>query len=117
MPAPSTTISALADRDIEILDWSGCEIRVEFDEVKAKGSRTVHQHLELFLRGRSDLEVLVYDHRSGEAADFIALTAGGDGTVGVSLYHCKGAGGEPSGDRVNDVYEVACQLLKVGRLL
>ncbi len=112
MPAPSTTISALADRDIEILDWSGCEIRAEFDEVKAKGSRTVHQHLELFLRSRSDLEVLVYDHRSGEAADFIALTTGGDGAVSVSLYHCKGAGGEPSGDRVNDVYEVACQLLK-----
>jgi Helicase conserved C-terminal domain len=31
MPAPTTNISALADRDIETLDWSGCAIGVEFD--------------------------------------------------------------------------------------
>ncbi len=34
------------------------------------------------------------------------------GNVSVVLYHCKGAGGNPSGGRVDDVYEVAGQLVK-----
>jgi hypothetical protein len=33
----------------------------------------------------------------------------------VSLYHCKAAGGAPSGERVDDVYELAGQSIKSGR--
>ena len=111
MPAAATTISQLAEGDAETLDWTGCAIDMEFGE-RNDGLLSVHQHLENHLRDAPGLEVLIYDHRSGEAADYIALTRDGEDRFKVALYHCKGAGGEPSGGRVNDVYEVACQLLK-----
>ncbi len=111
MPAAATTISQLAEGDAETLDWTGCAIDMEFGE-RDDGLLSVHQHLENHLRDAAGLEVLIYDHRSGEAADYIALIRDGEDRFRVALYHCKGAGGEPSGGRVNDVYEVACQLLK-----
>ena len=40
------------------------------------------------------------------------MTASPQDEVEIALYHCKGAGGTPSGGRVGDVYEVAGQLVK-----
>lgn len=110
-PPPATVARRLADGNAEAFDWNGCEIRVEFDSADA-GRVTVHRRLEERLQGQANLEALLYDHRTGEAADFIAITREPEDRFKVSLYHCKGAGGEPSGTRVNDVYEVTCQLLK-----
>jgi len=112
IPPPTLVAGRLADGDAESVDWSGCNIEVEFKVDGANGQRTVHQHLELRLLTDPNLEILVYDHRSGEAADFIGISRGEEDRFTVSLYHCKGAGGAPSGGRVNDVYEVTCQLLK-----
>ncbi len=75
------------------------------------GKATVQEHLEAHLLALPDLSALFYDHRSGEAADYIAVTVT-DGVVDIALYHCKGAGGAPTGGRVGDVYEVAGQLVK-----
>lgn len=111
MKAPSVTISTLAADDTVALDWTGCAINVEFDYSNADRN-TVHKHLGNHLLTTNGLEVLIYDHRTGEAADYIAVTSEGGGGFKVSLYHCKGAGGAPSGRRVNDVYEVAGQVLK-----
>lgn len=61
---------------------------------------------------QANLVTLFYDHRSGEAADYIAVIRSPEGEVDIGLYHCKGAGGAPSGGRVGDVYEVAGQLVK-----
>ncbi|MCP5699382.1 hypothetical protein NL355_27320, partial [Klebsiella pneumoniae] len=77
-----------------------------------QGKRTVQEHLEHYLLGLPNVFVLFYDHRSGEAADYIAVTVGANGVVDITLFHCKGAGGAPSGGRVDDVYEVAGQLVK-----
>lgn len=101
----------LLDEDVENPGWDGCEIGREFDADNPE-RMTVHRHLELWIRAKENLEVLVYDHRTGEAAEYIAVTREEDDRVLVSLYHCKGAGGEPNGARVDDVYEVTCQLLK-----
>ncbi|ARM91059.1 DEAD/DEAH box type DNA/RNA helicase protein (plasmid) [Rhizobium sp. CIAT894] len=110
-PPPALVATGLLDEDVENPGWDGCEISREFDGADA-GRMTVHRHLEGLLRAKRELEVLVYDHRTGEAADLIAITQEPEDRFRVSLYHCKGAGGEPSGTRVNDVYEVTCQLLK-----
>lgn len=110
-PIPSLVAARLSEGDVENPGWDGCEISREFDSVDAN-RMTVHRHLEGLLRQKQGLEVLVYDHRTGEAADFIAISREPEDRYRVSLYHCKGAGGEPSGARVNDVYEVTCQLLK-----
>ncbi len=111
MQPPATTISSLSNENVITLDWDPCEIESEFDEEKTNGKMTVHEFLENHILQSDGLEALVYDHRSGEAADYISLTRDNDDFV-FSLYHCKAAGGDPSGGRVNDVYDVAGQLLK-----
>lgn len=123
MSAPQLQIAALAPSDAECIDWTGCDISVEFVpnngapnatqlRQRLAGQTTVQEHLEKHLLQDIRLVSLFYDHRSGEAADYIAVTASPQGDVEIALYHCKGAGGTPSGGRVGDVYEVAGQLVK-----
>jgi len=111
-PPPRTVATRLADSDSEAIDWTDCAIDVEFDTDASGDRATVHQFLSNRLQQQDAIVALIYDHRSGEAADFIAITRADGAGLKVSLYHCKGAGGEPSGGRVNDVYEVTCQILK-----
>lgn len=123
MLAPQLQAVSLTKDDTQVIGWEECEIRVEFvidnDTEKAReqraelqGKRTVQEHLEQYLLGLPNVVALFYDHRSGEAADYIAVTVEANGDVDITLYHCKGAGGAPSGGRVDDVYEVAGQLVK-----
>ncbi|UVL11446.1 DEAD/DEAH box helicase family protein [Pseudomonas rhodesiae] len=121
--APLLRTLALAPGDAESIDWTGCAIEVEFlpnnqeprtleRRAQLEGNATVQEHLEQYLLTLPDLQCLYYDHRSGEAADYICVTADEAQDVNVTLYHCKGAGGPANGGRVGDVYEVAGQLVK-----
>jgi superfamily II DNA or RNA helicase len=123
MSAPQRQAAVLSYGDTEVIDWTGCAIGVEFvpkgstvnvSQLRQRlaGQATVQEHLESHLRQTPGLVALFYDHRSGEAADYIAVTVSPQGDVEIALYHCKGAGGAPSGGRVGDVYEVAGQLVK-----
>lgn len=123
MSAPHLQVSILSHGDAEFIDWTGCAISVEFVpnngaanaaqlRQRLAGQTTVQEHLERHLLQRPGLVSLFYDHRSGEAADYIAVTSSQQDEVEIALYHCKGAGGAPSGGRVGDVYEVAGQLVK-----
>jgi len=95
-------------------NWTGCEIRVEFDHQDANRN-TVQAFLRSTLIAEGGNAFIIYDHRSGEAADFIVGREEG-GRLIVRLYHCKGAGGDaPSGERVDDVYELAGQSVKSSR--
>ncbi|MDR8031952.1 hypothetical protein KPB02_34945, partial [Burkholderia cenocepacia] len=54
---------------------------------------TVQRFLQNYLTNLPNIGFIIFDHRSGEAADFIVgQTALGD-RLAISLYHCKGAGG------------------------
>ncbi|GAA5628242.1 hypothetical protein Brsp05_03538 [Brucella sp. NBRC 12953] len=110
--AATAVATQLRDGDAEALDWHNCKIDLEFGPDQPDGRLSVHQWLERHLMAVPNTIALVYDHRSGEAADYIAAIQNPDNTVVVRLYHCKGAGGAPSGGRVNDVYEVSGQMLK-----
>lgn len=123
MSATQLQVAVLSHGDAEVIDWTGCAIDVEFVpnngsasaaqlRQRLAGQTTVQEHLERYLLQAPGLTALFYDHRSGEAADYIAITASPQGEVEIALYHCKGAGGAPSGGRVGDVYEVAGQLVK-----
>lgn len=95
-------------------DWTGCEIGIEFD-MNDPARLTVQRFLQNYLINLPNIAFIIYDHRSGEAADFIVgQTALGD-RLAISLYHCKGAGGPVSGERVDDVYELAGQAVKSAR--
>jgi superfamily II DNA or RNA helicase len=123
MAAPLLRIEALAPGDTEVIDWNGCDIQIEFlpnDGSEATrirraalaGQLTVQEHLEQYLLTIPNLFALFYDHRAGEAADYVAVMVSETGDIDVVLYHCKGAGGPAGGGRVGDVYEVAGQMVK-----
>jgi superfamily II DNA or RNA helicase len=95
-------------------NWVGCETQVEFD-LANPARMTVQRFLQEHLVGLANNSFIVYDHRSGEAGDFIVAQAMPANRLSVALYHCKGAGGGPSGERVDDVYELAGQSVKSAR--
>jgi hypothetical protein len=105
---------AVSPSSLEVVDWQNCEIGIEFDQ-RDPARQTVQRFLQSSLEAQADNSFLIYDHRSGEAADFIVAKED-DGRLVISLYHCKGAGGAaPSGERVDDVYELAGQSVKSSR--
>ena len=123
MAAPMLQVESLSDGDAEVIDWSNCDIEVEFlpnsgsadthrRRAALAGRLTVQERLEQHLLGLPNVVSLFYDHRTGEAADYVAVTRSDEGEIEVALYHCKGAGGPAGGRRVGDVYEVAGQLVK-----
>jgi len=86
-------------------DWNGCDIQNE--TVPNRGLQSIHEKVrQTLIAGFAP--VIVYDHGSGEIADFVTLEEDGDNTV-FHLYHCKGSGGAMAGARIDDVYEVAGQ--------
>lgn len=106
------TNSVLNVHSLQAFDWTGCDIQIEFDK-NDPDRRTVQRHLQDYLLALHDLEFVIYDHRSGEAADFIVGQSRPGGRLVVTLYHCKGAGGAaPSGERIGDTYELAGQAVK-----
>ncbi|RQZ27626.1 hypothetical protein DIE14_10480 [Burkholderia sp. Bp9017] len=98
--------------NLQVVDWQDCEIQVEF-ELRDDRRRTVQRHLQDLLLAKPAVDFVIYDHRSGEAADFIVGKRGDDGRYDIDLFHCKGAGGaHASGERVDDVYELVGQAVK-----
>jgi superfamily II DNA or RNA helicase len=98
----------------QAIDWSAESVNVkkEYGET-AEGdeSLTIHEWLKKRLR-ESTASTVLYDHRPGEAADFIAVSAGDGERIRVELYHCKASGSEDPGDRTKDTYELAGQAIK-----
>lgn len=92
-------------------NWQGCETNVEFD-LANPARMTVQRFLQDYLVGLPDTSFIIYDHRSGEAADFILAQRLPANRLSIALYHCKAAGGPVSGERVDDVYELAGQAVK-----
>lgn len=112
MSPPSNTIHRLVEGSTQVITWGDTDITVEFDRSKASGRPTVQDFIREMLLNDQEAKIVLFDHRTGEAADFIAISIQPDEIVNVSLYHCKGAGGVQPGKRVGDVYEVAGQMLK-----
>lgn len=110
--AAVNAVAQLRDGDAQALTWENCRIDKEFGAVEPDGRLSVHQWLESYLLASANHVAIIYDHRSGEAADYITLEQLQGGSIVVRLYHCKAAGGAPSGGRVGDVYEVSGQMLK-----
>ena len=109
--------AVLRDDDVEVWQWQGCDVTVEFD-LSDPSRPTVHRFLEGILLADSAHQVILYDHRSGELADYVTLKANAQRQVCVCLYHCKGAGGAtPSGERLADVSELVTQTIKSLALL
>lgn len=104
------------DREqILTLNWKQNEVLIEREfwkpnETPPPGKLSVHQYLEVYLNAQQN-SVILYDHRSGEVADYLVLSEEG-AQITLTLYHCKGSGGSEPGNRIGDVYEVCGQVVK-----
>ena len=112
---PSSSQGEAFDRNlIQTIAWEheGVNPRREFwkKDQETGGMLSIHGYLEKIL-DKPENQIVLYDHRSGEIADFLTIV-GGPQTITITLYHCKGAGGANGGDRVGDVYEVCGQVVK-----
>lgn len=103
--------------NIQSYDWTvgNTDITKEFyenpaDKVANANRNSIHESLENKLAAEG-YEVVLYDHGTGEVADFISIKEFAD-RIEINLYHIKGSSGVQPGDRVADVYEVCMQAVK-----
>jgi superfamily II DNA or RNA helicase len=93
------------------VDWAGNNVDImnECNPDSEKGI-SIQTYLSEYL-SNGDYDVVYFDHGTGEVADFIAISKGGEDVL-IEFYHCKSTKSENPGDRVDDVYEVCGQSVK-----
>jgi superfamily II DNA or RNA helicase len=101
-------------RTLVEVDWSAASVDITREAGEGK-PLSIHQHVRDELKAKS-YEILVYDHRSGEVADFVGVRRSGD-TLEVEFFHCKSSTAAGPGARVDDIYEVCGQVVRSIRWL
>jgi len=105
---PKQDARPVGNDQLTVWQWNGVDIQCEV--VPASALMSVHQKVRAELE-RGPAGLILYDHGTGEIADYITITEEGDTTV-FALYHCKGSQEPVPGARLDDVYEVCCQAQK-----
>ena len=110
--APEQDAVSFDDGQMIGIDWQhhNVNIRAEFGPQQAP-QISIHEWLRNYLLAQ-DFEIVLYDHGTGECADFVTVKLNAECSTEIGLYHCKGSGGQAAGDRVDDVYEVCGQAVK-----
>ena len=80
-------------------------------EQATSGKKTIQTALQEALLKRSDYTHSVFDHGTGEIADYISFRSEGS-FIKAELFHCKAMKGAQYNNSVIDVYEVAQQAIK-----
>lgn len=97
------------------VDWEkyNTDITKEFYGEKEKhgSKKSIQESLETVLLEDKNNLFIVYDHGSGETADYISLQEN-EFQIIVKLYHVKKMSGKKYNSTVADVYEVSCQAVK-----
>lgn len=98
---------------IEAIDWKALrtDISLEFNKEGDTSSRSIHEVLKEILLADKKYKYVVYDHGSGEIADFITIFEE-ENRILVSLYHVKKMSGRNYNSTVGDIYEVCGQAIK-----
>ncbi len=111
---PNPNVPPFEATRIEAVDWNaeGVDIEAEVD-TPAPGRRSIHAYLRDRLLS-SDAQIILYDHGTGELADFVTLIPRADDFL-VSLFHCKGSSDPKPGERVEDLYDLCGQAVKSAR--
>jgi hypothetical protein len=96
------------------IDWAAHNVIItrEYTEPAHHndGRLSIHDFLFSYL-DTPDHQAVVYDHRTGEVADFLAFQETAT-EINIKLYHCKKSETDVPGDRFNDVSEVCSQVVK-----
>jgi len=96
---------------INPIKWGNYKTDVNCEFGKAThGKKSIHETtLELLINNGYDL--ILYDHGTGEIADFITIKDTAK-YIDVSLYHIKSMGGATYNSNIGDIYEVCQQGIK-----
>ena len=84
---------------------------MEFNIKGDTTSRSIQNVLKELLLANKEYKYIVYDHGSGEIADFITMREE-ENRILVSLYHVKKMSGSNYNSTVGDIYEVCGQAIK-----
>lgn len=96
---------------IESIDWGETELGLEFRKNDKDTRISIQDKLLEKLLGDSNNKYVIYDHGTGEMADFITIKET-EHELFVDLYHVKKKSAAGFNNSVGDVYEVAGQALK-----
>lgn len=99
------------DTCVEAVDWAAALVDIQIEVGDCKPYQSIHAWLHARLANGA-AGIVLYDHRAGECADFLAVGTDVNGRPTIDLYHCKASGEEKPGDRVADAYEVCGQAVK-----
>lgn len=94
------------------IDWKkmNTDITTECGRGK-RGKLSIQETIEQMLLADSTNEYVIFDHGTGEIADYITIKVSGNG-IKVALYHAKGMKGATYNNSVSDIYEVTGQAIK-----
>lgn len=95
---------------IEVLDWTGVDIRKESQKHAKRPDSVQRRVIETLLspQVQPPYDIVFDDDEAGEAADVVALRVAGE-QLEIHLFHCKFSGGDQPGARVDDLYVVCGQ--------
>ena len=98
---------------IEGVDWKkyNTDITKEFGECRNSKMISIQDALYILLDKDMENRFILYDHGSGEMADYITIKEM-DNEIKVELYHVKKMSAQAYNNSVGDVYEVAGQAMK-----
>lgn len=98
---------------IEGFDWDAynTDTGLEFGKSAITGKKSIQDTLEQYLKANEQNTYILYDHGSGEIADYIAIQEREDQLI-VRLYHVKSKSAAGYNSSMGDVYEVAGQAVK-----
>ena len=95
---------------LEILDWSGVNIKRE-SQGRNRAADTIQARMIAHVKSMADWEIILDDDGTGEVADIVALRRDDD-RLHVLLVHCKYSLEPTPGARVDDLYDVCGQVQK-----
>lgn len=98
---------------IEGFDWDelNTDVGLEFGSSKLAGKISIQDALEQYLKSNEQNTYILYDHGSGEIADYIAIQVKENHVI-VRLYHVKKKSSVKYNSSLEDIYEVAGQAVK-----
>jgi len=104
-------ISFSAD-NIKVIDWdlynTDTTLEIASDE---SNNNSIQESLEKILLENDALDYIIFDHSTGEIADFIAVEES-ENKVKLSLFHVKSMGATNYNSSTGDIYEVSGQAVK-----
>ena len=98
---------------IEGVDWKHYDtnLKLEFRKNDSDTRVSIQDALYKILEADEKFKYIIYDHGSGEMADYITIYET-DNELVVELYHVKKMGSSSHNNSVGDVYEVSGQAIK-----